>query len=862
MALRKSGAAGSKTSARICHAGKAPADRLGGKGRSLQALAHDFPIPDWFALIPVAGDQSDKLVVPDLKAALKRLDGGQGPYAVRSSALDEDGSAHSFAGQLESHLNVTAEDVAAAVESVWASAREQRARSYRQLRGLDGETDLPTVLVQRMVPAEWAGVAFSADPVSGRRDQVVVAGLDGLGEALVSGERSGETVVFAGTDLQGAPVQADPDLRMPLEVARAAAEFAIRAEHLTGRPQDIEWAWAEGQLWLLQSRPVTTLTNLPDPDGAPVLWDNSNIAESYSGVTTPMTFSFARYVYAGVYREFCRLLRVPDAVIRDGHEAFDNLLGLVRGRIYYNLLNWYRCLAMLPGFRFNGPMMEKMMGVDEALPDELMAQVQVPASGRWRRWGDLLRLLSSLSAMGFRLFRLPRDIRRFHVRLDTALAADASSLQRQRPDQLVAHYRDLERQLLARWDAPLVNDFFAMIFHGLLEKLCARWLPNAAEQQLHNELLAGDTAIISTEPATRVAALADQARSAPVLVRALRQDSVPDIRALLNDHPEFKAEVTAYLQRFGDRCVEELKLESRTLNEDPLPLFRAIGTRAAAPERTDISDPGALRRQAEQAVAKHLRGRPLRRWLFQRVLGQARARVRERENLRFERTRLFGRVRQILLELGKRLYALDRLDAPEDVFYLELEEVLGFVEGHATSTDLKGLAALRKTEFAACREGPAPADRFMTRGAVHVGHSYERAMPAADEDMTADLSGTGCCAGVVRGPVRVVTDPRAATLEPGEILVAERTDPGWILLLSAATGVIVEHGSLLSHAAIVTRELGVPSVVAVPGATRLLVTGEWVELNGATGAIRRLAAEESTSDSGQGEPADTTEEKA
>ena len=153
------------------------------------------------------------------------------------------------------------------------------------------------------------------------------------------------------------------------ETAVEIAALARRSAALFGQPQDIEWAIEGGRIYLLQSRPITTLRNLPDPDGVLNIWDNSNIIESYSGVTTPLTFSFARSVYEGVYRQFCRILRVPERKIAANDHTFSRMLGLIQGRVYYNLLNWYRVLALLPGFTVNRRFMEQMMGVRESLPD-------------------------------------------------------------------------------------------------------------------------------------------------------------------------------------------------------------------------------------------------------------------------------------------------------------------------------------------------------------------------------------------------------------------------------------------------------------------------------------------------------------
>ena len=207
-------------------------------------------------------------------------------------------------------------------------------------------------------------------------------------------------------------------------------------------------------------------------------------------------------------------------------------------------------------------------------------------------------------------------------------------------------------------------------------------------------------------------------------------------------------------------------------------------------------------------------------------------------------------MRRIFLELGRRLHALDVLDDPRDVLYLEVDEVLAFVDGTSTCTNLRSLAALRKAEFRGYQAMDAPDDRFETRGAVYQGHDFRQPRTMAAADGGEERRGVGCSPGVVRGRVRVVTDPNAADMSERAILVAEHTDPGWIMLFPSALAVLVERGSLLSHAAIVARELGIPAVVSVPGLTRWLQDGETVEMDGTTGVIRRI----DVTDRGGGRP--------
>jgi pyruvate,water dikinase len=216
--------------------------------------------------------------------------------------------------------------------------------------------------------------------------------------------------------------------------------------------------------------------------------------------------------------------------------------------------------------------------------------------------------------------------------------------------------------------------------------------------------------------------------------------------------------------------------------------------------------------------------------------------VADRENLRFERTRVFGVCRRLFVEMGRRLHAEGLLDDPRDVFYLEVDEVLGVVEGTASTTDLQALVAARRAEFERYREQDPPPDRFRTRGAVHVHDLIEPEDDApADADASTRLEGLGCCPGTVEGPVRVVDAPRDVALEGDEILVAKRTDPGWITLLASCRGLLVEQGNLLSHAAIVAREMGLPAVVSLPGVTERLEDGDVVRLDGTSGVVERLA---------------------
>lgn len=877
-------------------------EQLGGKGNSLAALSATMPVPAWFALTPAAFSASatpellaalaagtagvealgslrpSEDVCAELRAALSTLCGEVGYVAVRSSAADEDSAQLSFAGQLESYLFVTPDKVPERVADVWRSAFSERVMAYRREHKVSGAGGAPAVIVQCMIDADVSGVAFSVDPVSAKRDVAVVGALYGLGTALVSGDCDADTYRVDG---EGAVVERDIVAKVSAHRAkpgsgdgvfaepvpevlaqqpaldddqiRRVAALARKAQLHFGAPQDIEWAIKGDQLWLLQSRPITSLGGAENEGGLRCLWDNSNIAESYGGVTTPLTFSFARHAYDGAYRQFCRLMRIPEATISAHDEMFSHMLGLIHGRVYYNLLNWYRMLALLPGYSLNRGFMEQMMGVKEGLPQGILATPK-PASLS-ARIRDGLNVAGVTAAFAGHYVALPRRTAAFFLWLHETLGPGRPDYEAARPDELAATYRRLEQRLLNRWDAPLINDLFAMIFFGLLRGLCARWCGDC-EGTLQNSLVSGGGEMISAQPAQLVLVMAREAAPHPELVAALCDAPLSEALRAVEQAPRVVQLYHEYLDKFGDRTTDELKLESPTLYDDPLMLLRSVGRLAQRVAQSPGDDTlGAadqtLRREAEQRIAKNLRGNPLRRAIFSWVLRNARERIVARENLRFERTRLFGRVRSIFAELGRKFQRAGILADAGDIFYLEVEEALGFVEGTATCADLGALAALRKTEFERYRSMPAPPDRFETRGMVNHSPLLPAAIagPGPAPSDAERLTGLGCCPGIVRGQVRVVFDPRNSSLRFGEILVAERTDPGWVMLFPSAAGLLVERGSLLSHSAIVAREMRIPAVVSLSGVMQWLKDGDWVELNGSTGTVVKIAAPAATESS-------------
>jgi pyruvate,water dikinase len=528
------------------------------------------------------------------------------------------------------------------------------------------------------------------------------------------------------------------------------------------------------------------------------------------------------------------LIGVSEARIRANAAVFDNMLGRIDGRVYYNLINWYRALALLPGFANNRAHMETMMGVGEPLPKDIADSLAPPPAQGFGRLIEFARIGKMAAALLYQAIRLPATRGAFYARLADAMAHDAAAIRQLPLTTLASEYRRIEADLLDRWDAPLVNDFLCMIAFGGSRKLIERWA-GPAGLELHNAIMIGQGDIISAEPAKRIAEMAALARGDQALVTRLLAGD----RTLLDERNGLSSALDAYLGKFGDRCTEELKLESITLHDDPAQLLMAVGAAASstAQERSPVADAA---RDNTAALKALFAGKPLKGWLMARIMAYAKARVRDRENLRFERTRIFAHARRVLLAMGQQFHAHGLLAEPRDVFFLTIQEVLGAIEGFGVSNDLGAIVARRRKEMEDAAGWPDPPERLAVTGAVATRPRLAGTPGAASLHDERLRSAIGCSAGVMRGVARVITDPRKQSLARGEVLVSRHTDPGWIAIFSNAAAMVVERGSLLSHSAIVAREMGIPCVVGLKDATRWIADGDTVEVDGGAGTVRKV----------------------
>ncbi|MEU0504085.1 phosphoenolpyruvate synthase [Nocardia sp. NPDC005998] len=824
-------------------------------GAELRAAIVAAPLPP--TVLELIGDAYDRL--------------GVSAIAVRSSALVEDGLGHSYAGQFDSFLNVNGVDaVAGRVRDCWASAFSDRSIRYAFAHGQPRAAAIAVVL-QRLIAARASGVMFTANPITGATDELVVSAVYGLGEGLVSGAVDADSVVVdksTGTVLETtvgdkdrtyAPVgeqgyavleveqqQRERTVLADAELAELV-EWGRKLEADIGAPQDIEWAIDVDGLWLLQSRPITTAVGEGAARGAVLrgagevvaddeqrIWDNSNIIESFSGITSPLTYTTAADIYGRVYHGYAKSLRVPAEQLRQTDRWTPVLLGYFHGRVYYNLLHWYRMVGIAPGYPLNRKVLEAALGVDEPLPDEI-AKTLRPYTFRT----PLARLRSrGVTTVIYvrRVFGIDDMVERFMAEFyrvyDEYDALDYSTLT---GEQAYAAYRKVDRDLVERWGSLLVLDAILLTCTGLMYLLTKLLLPKAPEWFLYAVVGPGAD-VESAEPARAMTELAQFVRTDPELVSLINSTPPEQIYDALGDHAELRGRVEAYIDRYGYRSLDELKLETPDLREDPASLFimlrSAIGRVGEAAQHSR----GA---EADEYLDANLRG--FRRRIYERLRGKVNRSAAHRERLRFCRTRAFGMVKRMIRVMGRDLVARGVIDEFGDVFSLTVQELRGCYEG-ADTAGLRELVAARKAQRARDAELVAPA-RFVTTGATFGRAELARQgwVPVADTPAATVgtvLPGTPSASGLVEGNAVVVDEPRDVA---GGILVAYRTDPGWVAALPSASALVIERGSPLTHVAIVARELGVPTVVQVKDLTKKIRPGMRIRVDGTNGTVTVLS---------------------
>lgn len=798
---------------------------------------------------------------------------GRPAVAVRSSATAEDLPEMSFAGQQDTFLNILGEDaLLEAVVSCWSSLWTARAIGYRARNNISQDGLALAVVVQRMVHSQASGVLLTANPISGLRSQIVIDATLGLGEALVSGQVEPDQYIVntpgqapairsktlgakelaihsqpgGGTttvQVQASQQQALSDAAI-LELASLG--LRVQAEY-QGVPQDIEWAWADEKLYLLQSRPITSLYPLPEgmPPEPLTVMVSFGAAQGMLEPITPFGLNSLQRIVVGSSKALGIQNNVASqrAFLIAGERIFINVSPLLRNRIGRKLLKGALNIAetgSLPAVLalWDDPRLapgKRTISPQTAL--RLLSHLIIPIAWRFVRTliaPDYVRNIS-VQAMGN------------FVEQYRATMTQAHSLA-ERLEAITQVLTDTPH-LMFKTAIPLFAPGMALL-NAMLR--LTRDLP---EHHLAMEVTRGLPFNVTTEMdlflwetaqrirADRLALQLFLEQPAATLGKAYLQDSLP--RAA-------QTAVHDFLQRYSMRGVGEIDIGRPRWGEDPTPVMQSLQSylRITDPERApdQVFERGAASAKAAvETLAAALHKTP-GGWLKARILRGMARRVRALAGLRelpkFTAVRLMGLVRSALLDSGSELVAVGIFTRPDDIFYLtssELHQLSIQPPSPSPITQLPDYPAI-------IAERRQRLEREKLRRQVpHVLVSdgrafYERFAPAGEtgSDGTQTIQGSPVSAGVVEGLVRVVLDPFHANLQPGEILVCPGTDPGWTPLFLAAGGLVMEVGGLITHGSVIAREYGIPAVVGVTHATQRLQTGQHIRVDGTTGKITLL----------------------
>ena len=817
------------------------------KARHLEILEEKgFPVPK-FILI----SENEEV---DLSFSEKEY------FAVRSNFSTEDGGEHSFAGQFLTRLNVKREKVKAAVEEVFASyagsleykekanrgkreyylkeqgkAEKQKNAERQENREKQESTEqkkaevlVETVLIQEMLFPEKSGVLFTKNPKGILSEMVVVLG-QGLGDKVVEDQENVLTYhYFPGECLyqegQGTGLALDE------EELKTLFTLGERIEQLFQKPMDIEFAIEKGKVYILQAREITTLDmHLPVR-----ILDNSNISESFPGICLPLSESFAGEMYSGIFTSLGR--RFLGKKVSSCEELFQRMVGGFSGRMYYEISSWYDILRLLPFSRKIIPVWQGMLGVSN---EEISFSKKKP--------GFFLKCRIAL-LFCYYFFVSQRKMKELDRFFQERYASYSKRVDEE--EDAKALYRiflEMKEDLLREWDITLINDMVSFISTHLYGKKTAFSLE-------------------TMKPVRALSALKTVAGKYGL------------------DSEEYRREKKSYISAYGDRIVGELKLETRTYrtNEELLDRWILDSLETENAERSELSEAKHSLRKAcvekncvetnfsekdcEETSCSKKPSEPKQRKSF--LYRLAESSCNNREISRLHRTRCFGLMRRIVDKIGEKTIGFD-------VYYLSLDELKELLfSGKDFSLKIAREKELRK----AYERLPVlsrvkllgKVDRDPLAGEIRV-LSYESfkgkrnieeriGRPGKDEgnrkagkirqmektgkkDKEAGNStprvffGRGVSKGIFRGEVlkiKSLQEIRVAEAK-GKILLSYSTDPGWFPYLNMAGGLITERGSLLSHSAILARELGKPAVVNIPNIMEELQSGNIVEIDGDLG---------------------------
>ena len=750
--------------------------------------------------------------------------------AVRSSATAEDLPGHSFAGQYETFLNIESlADCLEAIKKCWASLWTERACSYREKNKIDHFNVNMAVIVQEQIPADVAGVMFTADPLRGKTDRIIIEACPGLGEALVSGKVTPDEMIFAKKTLR--PIWIFPaDLNKPsclnIHIAQRLAKAGRKIEKLCGNPQDIEWAIHNGQIHFLQTRPVTVKPIEQSWEDRQI-WTNINTGEVLPDVLMPLDWSIINMSFMPMFRHLFWILGIEIGT--------HPLMGIVAGRVYFNFntgMAFFTKLSpwlmkpqdghvLFGGGDTNQYDLRKINFGPDDLPDLKVSIWKI----LWRMPRSLILLFTHRASKATKALEY---LKQKHQHYDS-ISYDTMTMQ-----QIVMLINEIVEKTYSKVDLlylhGLASNFFVLI-------LCAKWLDDK-NGILANTLLKAAGGMDDVQAGVALMELAQRARLDEQICSTIDSaEHWDDIKPKLipsETGQQFVEAWDTFMRQHGHHCRSEILVSNPRWCEKPDYVLEMI---KACLSQADLDTPG--RRYKQQLQDQHERveailsrlHNPIKRGILRRQIKRALHGLTFRENVKSEVVRILSMLRTMILKLAQHMHEGGLLSDPEDVFFLSWAEIESAIH-NATDYNHHPAIQQRRQDYQRFKDIDPPQ--------VIVGKfDSDSFIPKTVDMAIREFHGMSACPGKASGKARVIlrADEDQQVL-PGEILVAPFTDPGWTPYFINAAAIVMDQGGLLSHGSIVAREYGIPAVVNVGPATKIIQTGQILEVDADQGIVR------------------------
>jgi phosphohistidine swiveling domain-containing protein len=815
---------------------------VGGKAASLFRLIQiGCDVPPFFVLTArtpssqAEEETLDPATRSEVLDAWAEMAGPRHGWAVRSSAVGEDSAENSFAGVFDTILDVRGEEaLLSAIERCLASHRGEAAQSYRRTRGVEGD-DAMAVVVQRMVQAEWAGVSFTADPLTQSLSTLVINAVAGGGDKLVSGLVNPEEIKIeaaSGRVLEARrPEGAAP---LPEAIRDAVAEISLKVAAALGFPQDLEWAVEDDRLWLLQSRPITTVAgvfhNRPlepwgdggRPDDPARVWSRAYADEIWAPPVSPLFYDVQNLtvLISGYLRHGGDTAPLPPDIFK-----------YFRAAAYIDVDVLHRIYSCLPR-------MARRSTVLDLLPPDRRDAL---AGARWSFWGALQRawLFEIVHRSRWGVTRNHRFLEanwpRFLASARPLMDVDLRALD---DAGLAAHLQEVWAVAgIVGVECQVAVVYYAHDIKLLLLGLLDRWCGDA--DQRYSACSSGLEASQTVRESEAIWNIAREIRDAG-LADLARTKSWNDFRAHTAEESagDVVAAIHSFLLEHRHRGAHYKDLIHPRWGDDPELLWSQIKGFLDA----DIRPPGAAnahaaaaRRDAQNNALTAVRGAaaPLWRAVLRALFHLNEVYTALRDNHRFYYDHIWWLLRRIYLEMGRRLHARGLLADPTAVFFLCRRELAELADGALARETAADRIVVRRAEWTlTLREQPA---KFLR-------HGYAPDGGVSGEEGAARLTGQGASAGEAIGRAVVVFDiADLGRVSRGDILVTRQTDPSWTPAFSRLGGLVLETGGVLAHGASLCREFGLPCVTAVERATAHIHDGDMIKISGSLGVIEVLA---------------------